>query len=57
MTFSNRITRISLIAVLSLVIFILAIGTLAQRSKPDLSLWHIVNLKSEFEADDARGDF
>jgi len=57
MAFSNRTTRIALIALLSLVILILVIGTLAQRSKPDLSLWHTVNLKSEFEADDADDDF
>jgi len=57
MTFSNRTIRITLIALLSLVIIILAVATLVQRSKPALSLWHTVNLKSEFEAADADDDF
>ena len=57
MTFSNRAIRITLVALLSLVILILAFATLAQRSKPDLSLWHTVNLRTEFEAKDAADDF
>jgi alpha-beta hydrolase superfamily lysophospholipase len=40
-----------------MVLIVLVIGTVAQRSKPDLSPWHTVNLKSEFEANDADDGF
>jgi alpha-beta hydrolase superfamily lysophospholipase len=54
---TRRILRITGIATVVLILLILAIGTFAQRSKPDLSLWHTVNLKMEFQADDADDDF
>ncbi len=38
-------------------VLIIALGLLSQRSKPDLSLWHTVNLKEEFQARDADDDF
>ncbi len=57
MMLSNRIIRIVLIVLSSLAILILAIATLSQRSKPDLSLWHTVSLKTEFEAGDGDEDF
>lgn len=53
----KRILRITGIAAAAVAILILAIATMVQRSKPALSPWHTVNLKSEFEADDADGDF
>jgi len=55
--FSNRRTRNILIALSSLLLLILVIATLAQRSKPDLSLWHTATLKTEFEAGDAGDGF
>jgi alpha-beta hydrolase superfamily lysophospholipase len=39
------------------VLLVLAVATVAQRSKPGLSRWHTVTLKSEFEAGDADHDF
>lgn len=36
---------------------VLTVATLAQRSKPPLSLWHTVDLPTEFEASDADDSF
>ena len=44
-------------ATLVVVFLVLVLASWAQRSRPDLSPWHTVNLKSEFEAKDARDGF
>ena len=54
---SNRIIRVLTISVALVLLIILAIAILAQRSIPDLSLWHTVDLETEFEADDADEGF
>ncbi len=46
----KRILRITGIVAASLAVLIIAFALLSQRSKPDLSLWHTVNLKEEFQA-------
>ncbi len=53
----KRILRITGIAAAALAVLIIAFSLLSQRSKPDLSLWHTVNLKTEFQASDADDDF
>jgi len=53
----NRGLRVASVVALSVVLIVLIIGTLAQRAKPDLSLWHTVNLESEFKANDADDGF
>jgi alpha-beta hydrolase superfamily lysophospholipase len=53
----KRILRITGIVTATLAILVVAFGLLSQRSKPELSLWHTVNLKEEFQASDADGDF
>jgi len=54
---AKRLTRFALISAAVVAGLILAVATLAQRSKPDLSLWHTVTLKTELEAGDAKGGF
>lgn len=53
----KRALRITGIVTAALAVLVVAFGLLSQRSKPDLSLWHTVNLKEEFQARDADGDF
>jgi len=53
----KRVLQITGIAAAAVAMLTLVIATVVQRSKPDLSLWHTVNLKSEFEAADAGDDF
>ena len=53
----KRILRITGIVTATLAILVVAFGLLSQRSKPELSLWHTVNLKEEFQASDADDDF
>ena len=53
----KRILRVTGIVAASLAVLIIAFALLSQRSKPDLSLWHTVNLKEEFQASDADDDF
>ena len=55
--FSKKVIRVAAISAATLALIILSIASLAQRSKPDLSLWHTVTLKTEFEAEDAKGEF
>ena len=54
---AKRLTRFALISAAVVAVLILSIAFLAQRSKPDLSLWHTVTLKTEFQARDADDDF
>jgi len=53
----KRILRITGIVAASLAVLIIVYALLSQRSKPDLSPWHTVNLKQEFQAHDADEDF
>ena len=55
--FSHKVIRVAAISAATLALIILSIAFLAQRSKPDLSLWHTVTLKTEFQAHDADDDF
>ena len=54
---SDRKLRIVATAALFAMVFVLAVATRAQRSKPDLFLWHTINLENEFEAKDLDAGF
>jgi len=53
---TRRVLRVAGILAGAAVLLVLAAATLIQRSKPALSLWHTVHLRSEFQADDAEDD-
>jgi alpha-beta hydrolase superfamily lysophospholipase len=53
----SRRKRIVIIGVVVLVALVLLVGALAQRSKPDLDLWHTAELDGEFEAGQASEGF
>jgi len=54
---TRKIIRFAAVSAVVVILLILAAATLAQRSKPALSLWHTVNLKTEFDAKDATDGF
>jgi esterase/lipase len=53
----SRRSRILIVTAAVIVGVVVLVGTLAQRSKPELALWHTVELRAEFEAGDLREDF
>ncbi len=53
----KRFLKTTGIVAASLAVLIIVFALLSQRSKPALSLWHTVNLKSEFQAHDAKAGF
>ena len=53
----SRRSRYILAAISVVVALVVLLASWAQRSRPDLSPWHTVNLESEFEAKDARDGF
>ena len=54
---TRRILRFTGIAVAVVVVLVLLVATLGQRTKPDLSLWHTTSLDAEFDAGDAADGF
>jgi alpha-beta hydrolase superfamily lysophospholipase len=55
--FSNRALRVFAITASVLVLLVIGIAAIAQRSKADLSPWHTVKLDGEFRAGDLDGGF
>ena len=54
---SARWLRVTVVAAAAVVAAVFVVASWAQRSKPELSPWHTVDLEHEFEAEDARGGF
>lgn len=54
---SSRWVRVTVVAAVAVVAVGAVFASWAQRSKPELSPWHTVDLEHEFEAPDARGGF